>query len=407
MKVKFNSDRIVSFHPRRQHNFEQAACLTELYPGKFKHVTSIYFPPFLVRILSKIVPRYASQIGKRSYHKLGKKYVITLPSTEFKKFFAGRKHELHPSDFLNLNENWQKTILQRFEPPGVCISYDGISHLLFRKWKTRSKLILDLAIGLPQYRIKIMQGDQFHIGMLDDMSEYHRKLFACYKEEVELADIILCGSEFVKKTVVYFFPEFGNKCWILPYGTELNEFDYPERRFQQKEDLKFVFVGRLSWRKGTDFLLDAWKDFTVVHPRAELHLFGAADKEIILDPLPDNVFIHGRLKTPELIVFLKEMDVFVFPTTFEGSSIAVFQAMASKLPVITTLNSGTILQHGQSCEIIEAGDRAGLLNAMEKLFYDLGYRQKLAESAHALSKHYTWEDYKLRLTRILQEAAIY
>ncbi len=51
------------------------------------------------------------------------------------------------------------------------------------------------------------------------------------------------------------------------------------------------------------------------------------------------------------------MDVFVFPTTFEGSSIAVFQAMALKLPVITTLNSGTVLTHGESCEIVEVGDQ--------------------------------------------------
>src|ERR1035438_8595338 len=97
--------------------------------------------------------------------------------------------------------------------------------------------------------------------MLDDVDKIQNKLFAWYKEEVELADIILCGSEFVKKTVVYFFPEFENKCKLLPYGTDLKEFSYPERKFEQREDLKFAFVGRLSWRKGADLMLAAWKDF--------------------------------------------------------------------------------------------------------------------------------------------------
>jgi glycosyltransferase involved in cell wall biosynthesis len=100
------------------------------------------------------------------------------------------------------------------------------------------------------------------------------------------------------------------------------------------------------------------------------------------------------------------MDVFVFPTTFEGSSIAVFQAMALKLPVITTLNSGTVLENGESCEIIEAGDKAGLVNAMDKLFRNPEYRQKLAENGYALSKNYSWDDYKLRLGKILDEINI-
>ena len=119
---------------------------------------------------------------------------------------------------MDLNEFWQKEVLRHFKPPKVCVSYDGISHLLFREWKGKSLLVLDLAIGLPQYRIKIMHGDRFHKGMLDDLDENRRKLFTWYNEEVELADIILCGSEFVKKTVLYFYPEFENKCKILPYG---------------------------------------------------------------------------------------------------------------------------------------------------------------------------------------------
>jgi glycosyltransferase involved in cell wall biosynthesis len=97
------------------------------------------------------------------------------------------------------------------------------------------------------------------------------------------------------------------------------------------------------------------------------------------------------------------MDVFVFPTTFEGSSIAVFQAMALKLPVITTLNSGTVLRHEESCEIVEVGDRTGLVNAMDRLFRNKEYRQKIAENGYALSKNYSWSDYKMRLGKILDE----
>jgi glycosyltransferase involved in cell wall biosynthesis len=395
---------LVSFHPRKQHNFEQAAVLAELFPGRFRHVTSVYFAPWLVKLLSKVSPRYAGQMGKRSYSLLPGKYVRTMSSTEIKRWRLERKQgPAHLWDYMALNEFWQKEVLRNYKAPKICISYDGISHLLFRKWKGKSVLILDLAIGLPQYRMKIHHGHQFKTGMLDEADETHTKLYAAYREEVELADVILCGSEFVKETVVYFFPEFESKCKVLPYGTDLEGFSYPERTFQFKEDLKFAFVGRLSWRKGAHLLLDAWKTFVTDHPKAELHLFGTPDREVPMDQLPQNVFWHGWIKKSDLIAELKTMDVFVFPTTFEGSSIAVFQAMALKLPVITTVNSGTVLINGESCEIVEAGDNAGLIQAMDKLYHHPEYRQKLAENAYAMSKNYSWNDYKLRIKKILEQ----
>jgi glycosyltransferase involved in cell wall biosynthesis len=406
-KVEKIPKSVISFHPRKQHNFEQAAVLAELYPKNFKHITSVYFAPTFVRWVKKILPRYGNQIGKRSFYKLPKKYVKTLLSTEIRRWLHEKKNgPAHLSDYMNLNEYWQKTILKHFDAPDICISYDGISHLLFRQWKYKSVLVLDLAIGLPQYRVKIEFGENFHLGMLDEVDEVRRKLFAWYKEEIELSDIILCGSEFVKETVVYFFPEYGNKCKILPYGTNLEEFSYPERKFTEVDNIKFVFVGRLSWRKGAHQMLDAWRDFVKDHPCTELHFFGTADKEIILDDLPERVFLHGWTRPPELISQLKAMDVFVFPTTFEGSSIAVFQAMALKLPIITTVNSGTILKHGDSCEIVEVGDRKALVNSMDKLFRDREYRQKIADNGYALSKNYSWEDYKHRLAKILDEINI-
>jgi len=397
---------VKSFHPRKQHNFEQAAALAELYNGRFKHITSVYFGPALIRWLKRISPRFASQLGKRSYSKLPMKYVQTLPLTEIKLWLLQRKRgSAHLADYMDLNEYWQKNVLKHCGAPGICISYDSISRHLFREWKSKAILVLDLAIGLPQYRVKIQYGDTFHMGMLDEVDEIRKRLFSWYKEEIELADIILCGSEFVKKTVLFFFPDFENKCKVLPYGTDLEGFSYPERKFDQRKNLKFAFVGRLSLRKGAHLMIDAWKNFMVDNPESELHFFGTPDKEVSVEQLPERVFWHGWIKKADLIGKLKAMDVFVFPTTFEGSSIAVFQAMALKLPVITTVNSGTVLEHGKSCEIVEAGDNIGLVNAMNKLVRDADYRKKLAENAYIISKNYSWDDYKMRLAKILNEVA--
>jgi glycosyltransferase involved in cell wall biosynthesis len=184
---------------------------------------------------------------------------------------------------------------------------------------------------------------------------------------------------------------------------DLEQFNFPEREFKEKKDLKYVFVGRLSWRKGADTLVEAWRQFVKDHPQCELYFFGIKDDEISLDNLPPNTFLQGWLSRNDLIGRLREMDVFVFPTTFEGSSTAVFQAMAMKLPVITTLNSGTVLKHGESCEIVKAGDTHDLVLAMNRISDDIAYRVTIAENAYLLSKKYTWHDYKTRLATILTD----
>src|SRR5664279_345302 len=140
--MKNKAGALVSFHPRKQHNFEQAAVLAELFPRRFKHVTSVYFAPLLVKWLSKLSPKYAGKIGKRSYNQLPKKYVRTMPSTEIRRWRLERKQgQAHLWDYMALNEFWQKEVLRNYQAPKICISYDGISHLLFREWKGKSVLI--------------------------------------------------------------------------------------------------------------------------------------------------------------------------------------------------------------------------------------------------------------------------
>ncbi len=395
--------KLLSIHPRRQHNFEQAAALAELYNGDYLHVTGIYFSPRLVRLVGRFSPKYARLMGKRSYKTLaGKSVGVLLPYIEIKKIFLKWRGKL--LDFAAMSDAWQRQVLKKCQPPAVCISSDSYSHLIFKEWKNKSKLVLDLSIGLPQYRQRVLHGDSYRPEMLEQADEAHRDMYRKYQEEVDLADIVLCGSEFVKKTITFFKPEHADKCRVLAYGVDTAAFYFPEREIREKGALKFVYVGTVGARKGAHLLLDAWKEFIVLHPEAELHFFGGIDSEIDRSAVPVNVFLHGSVSRDILIEKLREMDIFILPTTFEGSSIAIYQAILLQLPVITTENSGTVLRHGESCEMIDLDKKGGILIAMNKVYGDADYRKKLAVNAFRMSSHYTWEDYKTNIAAILREA---
>ncbi len=393
---------MLSIHPRRQHNFEQAAVLAETFGEDYLHVTGAYFDPRLVRFAGRFFPRLARPMAKRSYKRLPRSRVAVLsPFIEVKKLLL--KWQGKPLDFSSMSEAWQHQVLRKCQPPEVCISADFYSHLIFKEWKNKSKLVLDLSIGMPQYRQKVLHGDAFQLSMLDKMDDGHQEMYRRYQEEVDLADIVLCGSEFVKKTITYFRPEYADKCRVLPYGVDTDAFYFPQRQIKEKPSLSFVYVGTVGFRKGAHLLLTAWKDFVALHPEAELHFFGGIDNEIDRAALPANTFLHGSVSRDILVERLKGMDIFILPTTFEGSSIAIYQAMAMQLPVITTENSGTVLRHGESCELVDLGEKGGLLKAMNKLYGNTAYRKKLAVNAFSLSRNYTWDDYKKNIARILRD----
>jgi glycosyltransferase involved in cell wall biosynthesis len=297
---------------------------------------------------------------------------------------------------------FQRAIVKKVSPPGICLAYDGQASILFKAWKGKSKLVLDLTIGIPQYYLTIEKGADYNHALLKEADEFHNRLYNIYFDEIGLADIILCGSEYVKQTVTFFRPQFADKCCILPYGVHLEDFGFPERQFTEKKNLKFVAVGTVDERKGADTLIAAWRQFAAQYPEVELHFFGAIhQKEIVEKELPPSVFLHGRVDKTTLIAALKEMDVFVLPTLHEGSSLAIFQAMAMQLPVITTFNSGTVLKHGESCELVPIKDVTALHNALTKLYTNFQYRKMLGQNAYKLSNQYTWEDYAKRLDEIL------
>lgn len=98
--------------------------------------------------------------------------------------------------------------------------------------------------------------------------------------------------------------------------------------------------------------------------------------------LQHSVFLVGRI--PDAARFLPAFDLFVSPSVKEGFSWAVLEAMAAKVPVVTT-NVGAapeMIQDGVSGRIVASGDAAGMANAVTALREDDRVRREMAIGAH-------------------------
>lgn len=116
-------------------------------------------------------------------------------------------------------------------------------------------------------------------------------------------------------------------------------------------DCRVVFAGRLSPEKRLDTLLTAWSKVASRTARAvQLEILGegpcgpAIQTEVERLGLRASVRMHGHVD--DVRNRLQHCHIFVLPSTHEGNSNAVLEAMGAGLPIVATPVGGTPMQVG-------------------------------------------------------------
>ena len=132
-----------------------------------------------------------------------------------------------------------------------------------------------------------------------------------------------------------------------------------------------ISTGALSLRKGTPYLLEAFRLVAQRHPSARFRLTRGIHGNVrpILARYSDlPIDWAPSLPHPQLAERLQESDIFVLPSLEEGLARTALEAMACGLPVILTPNTGTndFVQPGVNGEIIPIRDAAAIADAILK-----------------------------------------
>lgn len=237
--------------------------------------------------------------------------------------------------------------------------FNGASLELFEWAKRRGlRCILEQTMAPHRWHDRVMReeaarwpGWQPALDLPDDGT---CPLAAREEAEWQLADRILCGSDFVVETM----QGCGGpveRCRVVPYGVDPARFLRVERGRRREGPLRVVFAGEVGLRKGVPYLLEALR--ALGPGRVEARLAGAITLDPAkLEPYRDVATFLGpvpRARMPELYAWA---DVFVLPTLCEGSATVVYEAVTAGLPVITTPNAGSLVEDGRDGHLIPPRD---------------------------------------------------
>ncbi|MFQ5577266.1 MAG: glycosyltransferase family 4 protein [Anaerolineae bacterium] len=153
-----------------------------------------------------------------------------------------------------------------------------------------------------------------------------------------------------------------------------------------------LFVGRLVPEKRVNQLIQIWPSVRAVHPRASLAILGTGEQEAWLKAQAGaGVQFMGNIQ--DVAPYLQAADAFALPSSAEGLSNALLEAMAAGLPVIASRVGGApdLIDDGRSGRLVPPDDPASLAGAIIELLGNQARRRQMG----ALARQKVMQEYAL------------
>ncbi len=117
-----------------------------------------------------------------------------------------------------------------------------------------------------------------------------------------------------------------------------------------------------------------------------------------LEAFSGRVKLTGAVPRSEALEWMRRFDVFFFPSTCEGSAVAVLEAMGAGLPVLTTPNSGSRIRNGLDGFICRYDEADPFEQHIRRLDDDRDLLRQMGESARQNLLAYDLGAYQARLS---------
>ena len=405
---------VLLFHPGKQHSPQTALALQQL--GRLRYyATSIFydrkrFPYYLEQLPGNIGRKLHSEFSRFEHPEIDPSLVRTWGTLEWLERLALRLGSSKLSYRLDRigNERFARGLEKEIASDAqfALWGYNGSAGNAFRLAKNHSRTcVLDRTIGDFRYFNRIMEEQasiypQFFTQeekLIDD------RRINLDDEEYELADKILVGSHFCSTTLIQNSPvtNIREKIVVLPYCCNNHDFTVAEGFSPAvgRGPVKFLFVGRITPRKGIHLLLEAISKFD--KSEATLTLLGKMlIPERAFQPFADRVTHLQSVAPAEVARVMSQHHVLVLPSFFEGSAITLLEALSCGMGIIQSPQAGSGATK-RTGVVLEANTVGHLSEAIQLAVNDRDLVDSWRKNAKIEALRYSFESYRDNIAAIL------
>lgn len=202
-----------------------------------------------------------------------------------------------------------------------------------------------------------------------------------------LSDALVAPSRVTRGELVEDYG--GRDVYVIENGIDPSIVAYDESRHggdaSQNESVTILYVGRLRTRKAVAVLLEAFRRLLDEGSAAELVVIGGGEQLEELHrragalALGEACRFLGPLPRAEVVGWYARADVYCLPSIYEGFPVAILEAMAAGLPVVSTTVSGIpeAVEHGETGLLVPPEDAAALADALLQMVEDGSLRRSM------------------------------
>lgn len=312
---------------------------------------------------------------------------------------------LHVEEFAD----WVEADFEDFQPDVIHANY-WLSGVAGRLLKQRCNLPL-LTTFHTLARVKAVSGDREP----ESRARAEAEVMAC-------ADAVLANATAEADQLIEYYDADPNRIEIVPPGVDHALFSPGSQAgarwaLDTNDDPLLLFIGRIQPLKGVDLAVGALA--RMERTDARLWIVGGASgqqggREVdrirgLIAQLGLTERVHFVPPQPHhlLSTYYRAADVCLVPSRSESFGLVALEAAACGLPTVASAVGGllTLVDHGHSGYLVESRDPDEYAAWIDTILADPVLARRLAVSAAARARTYTWTTSASRLRRLYQDLA--
>jgi starch synthase len=403
---------ILLSHPTGNENVRQAALAFREANLLREFWTCVSWSPDAS--VNRLLPHpLRQQLSRRAFDPRLRAVTRTAPIREMGRLLVAglglsmfSEHEIGPLSIDAVFNDLDRRVAERLKQLPDCslvYAYEDGALETFRAAKDREvSRVYDLPIGYWKVAQQIYAEERERepawamtlTGARDSEAKLARK-----DEELKLANRVVVASSFTKETLRA--ADVAVDVRVIPYGAPSTISTNVE---PHSGPLRVLFVGSLGQRKGLSYLLRA---IELLNSKVELTLLGRKASDGCL-PLDEAVQKHRwipSLPHSELLQVMQQHDVLVLPSLFEGFGLVILEAMARRLPVITTSHTAgpDVISQGVDGFIVPIRSAEEIAAKLDQLASDAILLKEMKQAAQEKARLQRWENYRESLVEMARD----